>query len=156
VERIPARGEVRFINNIYFHQKLAEMPEKTKVRVAFDLCHAQSVWISDLQGRFICEAEWDGNKRAGFAESFRDQLKENRIQNRVKLAQEKIDLANAERGVIEGEVLQRVPALPSETVEPLKKVVVEAEFKQQESEEVKQLSYAETVRMLNAALKNKP
>jgi len=141
---VPNRGEVRWINNVYFHQALAELPDKTTVRVAYDLNEANQVWVSDLQGRFICEAVWDGNKRAGMPVSLKDALKEKRINGMEKRGQAKIDIANAERGnVIDGEVLQRVPVIPSEPVEPLKRVVIEGDFNKQEPAE-KQLSYQET------------
>ncbi len=144
VERVPNRGEVRWINNVYFHQALAELPEKTTVRVAYDLNDANRVWVSDLQGCFICEAVWDGNKRAGMPVSLKDALKEKRIDGMEKRGQAKIDIANAERGnVIDGEVLQRVPVIPSEPVEPLKRVVIEGDFNKQKPAE-KQLSYQET------------
>jgi putative transposase len=120
---------VRWLNNIYFHQALAELPDNTKVRVAYDLSDANQVWVSDLQGRFICEAVWDGNKRAGFPVSMIDALKENRIAGKKKRGQAMIDTADAERGnVIDSEVLQRVPVIPSEPVEQLKRVVIESEF----------------------------
>jgi len=150
VERIPARGEVRWINNIYFHQALAELPDKTKVRVAYDLHDANQVWISDLQGRFICEAVWDGNKRDAFPVSLKDKLKDERIDGMVKRAQDKIDMAHAERGnLIDGEVLARVPVIPSEPVEPLKRVMIYAEFNSEK--EPPPMSYQDTVRMLKQA-----
>jgi putative transposase len=98
VTRTPARGEIRWLNNIYFHQSLVELPTNTKVRMAYDMSDASKVWVSDLNGRFICEAEFEGNKRAGFAVSLKDSLKEKRIDNKIKKAEEKIALAEMERG----------------------------------------------------------
>jgi putative transposase len=123
VERTPARGEVRWINNIYFHQKLAELPGKTKVRMAYDLHNPNHVWISDLQGRFICIAEWDGNKVDGFAKSYVEKLADDRLNGIEKREMDKIELARQERyGPIDGEVLQRIPAIPQEVLEPLIRV----------------------------------
>lgn len=145
-ERMPSRGEVRFLNNIYFNKKLLELPAKTKVRMAFDLRDPSVVWISDLQGVFICEAVWDGNKVAGFPVSMMDDLKEKRKVRQKKSLQEKIDLVDMEDGtVIDGEVLQRVEYMPAETLEPLK--IVQADFSQQQPEE-ERLSYVETMRRL--------
>lgn len=143
--RTPNRGEIRWLNNIYFHQSLAELPANTKVSMAYDVSDASKVWVSDLNGRFLCVAEFEGNKRAGFPVSLKDSLKEKRIDGMEKRGQEKIDRANAERGnVIDGEVLQRVPVIPSEPVEPLKRVVIEGEFQKQRPEE-KRMGYLETM-----------
>lgn len=136
VDRTPNRGEIRWLNNIYFHPSLAELPANTKVRTHYDISDASKVWVFDLNGRFICEAVFEGNKKAGFAMSLKDSVKEKRIENMVKRGQEKIDRANAERGnLIDGEVLTRIPAIPSAPVEPLKRVVIDGEFQKKEPEE---------------------
>jgi len=145
VDRTPNRGEIRWLNNIYFHPSLAELPANTKVRMHYDVSDASKVWVFDLNGRFLYEAEFEGNKRAGFAVSLKDSLKEKRIDGMEKRGQEKIDRANAERGnVINGEVLQRVPVIPSDPIEPLKRVVIEGEFQKQKPEE-KRMGYLETM-----------
>lgn len=145
VERTPNRGEIRWLNNIYFHHALAELPANTKVRMHYDISDASKVWVFDLNGRFICEAEFEGNKNAAFPVSLTDSLKEKRIENMVKRGQEKIDRANAERcNLIDGEVLTRIPAIPSAPVEPLKRVVIDGEFQKKEPEE-KRMGYLETV-----------
>jgi len=61
----------------------------------------------------------------------------------IKRGQEKIDRANAERGhVIDGEVLKRVELTPAQTVEPLKRIVVDGgDF----SRQTEKLSYLETM-----------
>jgi putative transposase len=110
--RTVVRGEVKWINNVYFNRELSELPLKTKVQVHYDLHHADKVWISDLAGKPICIALWDGNKRDGFAKSKRDLIRDVRIDGIVKLAEQKVAAALAERedaNIIEGEVLVRVP-----------------------------------------------
>ncbi len=135
VERTPSRGEIRWLNNLYSHQCLAELPANIKVRMHYDISDASKVWVFDLNGRFICEAEFEGNKNAAFPVSLKDSLKEKRIENTVKRSQEKIDRANAERGnLIDGEVL-RIPAIPSAPIEPLKRVVIDGEFQKKEPEQ---------------------
>lgn len=112
VERMPTRGEVRLFNNLYFNKQLVDLPGKTKVRVAYDLHHADHVWISDLDGRFICMAIWNGNQVDGFAKSYTEQLKDNRVEGIVKREQVKIDAAYKELGYdLEGEVLTPVPVI---------------------------------------------
>ncbi len=144
--RTPSRGEVRWNNNIYFHPALAELPANSKVRVAYDLSDAKQVWVSDLNGRLICIAEFEANTTKGFAVSVIDSLKEKRIDGMVKRGQATIDKANAERGnVIDGEVLQRIEYEAPEMIEPLK--IVQPDFAQQQPEE-QRLSYLETMRQL--------
>jgi len=109
VERTVARSEVRWLNNIYFAPELAHLQENSRVRVAFDLNNAEKVWISDLEGRFICEALWNGNKRDGFEKSYRESLKGDRVRGMKKRAQDKIDLADMEGRTFDGE-LAHIPA----------------------------------------------
>jgi putative transposase len=150
VERETRRGEVLWINNIYFNQKLVELPRKTKVRVAYDMHHADHVWISDLQGRFICIAIWNGNQVDGFAKSKREKIKDARIDGMVKRGQDQIDKAYAEQGyIIDGELLERVFVEPvereapliqlfeeaKEQDEPLKQIVIDGGFNRQQPEE---------------------
>lgn len=107
VLRTPRRGEVHFINNIYFHKALEALPAKAQVRVSYDLHDAQVVWISDLDGVFICEAIWDGNKVDGFEKSFKQDLKQKRVANKRKLAKDKLDAADMEASrILEGESRQ--------------------------------------------------
>ena len=158
--RKPTRGEVRWINNLYYHPKLAELPENSKVRVAYDLHHADHVWISDLEGVFICIAVWNGNKVDGFAKSLKDKLKDERVEGMAKRGQDKIDAAYAELGYdLEGEVLTpvpvifrekeeelvEVPVIFREKEEALKAPVLVGKFNKQEDEEG---SYEDTVLML--------
>lgn len=108
-ERTVARGEVRWNNNIYFAPELMGLPADTKVRMAFDLNNAEKVWISDLEGRFICEAIWNGNKKDGFEKSYKESLKAARIRGMKKRAQDKIDMADMEGRTFDGE-LAYIPA----------------------------------------------
>ncbi len=150
-ERTPNRGEIRWINNIYFCKALEGYPAKTKVRMAYDMHDADHVWISDLQGRFIGIGIWKGNEVEGFAKSLKDHLKIMRVDAKVKAAEVKIADAEAELGnnAIDGEVLQRIPVIPQEIIpplirvpvpmqekeEPLRPVVIEGDFNRQEPED---------------------
>ncbi|OQW74826.1 MAG: hypothetical protein BVN35_09425 [Proteobacteria bacterium ST_bin11] len=146
-ERTPTRGEINLHRNIYFSKKLEELPAKAKVRATYDLRDPSKIWVSDLDGVFICEAVWDGNKVAGFPESLMDQLKENRKEGKKKRAMEKYNEAEMEgRSVIEGEVLKRIEFNAGETIEPLK--IVQPDFIKQKPEEEKRLSYLDTMKAL--------
>lgn len=116
VVRKPIRGEVRFLNNLYFHPDLANLPEDAQVRVHFDMHDARQVWVTDLEGAAICVAEFEGNKRAGMPVSLTDHLKDKRMDGIIKKAEGKIENAKAERdGILEGE-FSRLEAISAETL----------------------------------------
>ncbi|MDY4713703.1 Mu transposase C-terminal domain-containing protein, partial [Actinobacillus minor] len=82
-------------NNDYFNQKLIEV-DGEKVTVSFDIHNAESVIVRHLDGRFICEAQIDGNKRAAFPEAFMEKTRRERANRRMKLKQEQVDEIQAE------------------------------------------------------------
>lgn len=96
VLRTVERGWVRLWNNRYFAADLSRLANGTQVRVGYDIHDAQNVVIRDLDGGFICLAEWNGNRRAAFPISFRDQLAEQRAERMKQRGEEIIDRANAE------------------------------------------------------------
>lgn len=147
VERMPIRGEVRLFNHVYFNNALTEIPSKNKVRVAFDLSNAEKVWISDQQGRFICEALFEGNTCEAFPKSYTDNLKDQRIDRRLKLKEKQIEEILAEKTVIDISSLQRVELAAPIVEAPLS--VFKADFEQQEPED-KRMSYLETQRYIQA------
>lgn len=67
-----------------------------KVTVSFDIHNAESVIVRHLDGRFICEAQFDGNKRAAFPEAFMEKSRRERANRRMKLTQERADEIQAE------------------------------------------------------------
>lgn len=66
------RGEIRFRNNLYFSRDLEEF-HGDKVRIGYDIHDAERVWVRDMEGRLICVAEFEANKRAYFAQSVIEQ-----------------------------------------------------------------------------------
>ncbi|MGO4380344.1 Mu transposase C-terminal domain-containing protein [Pseudoduganella sp. RAF19] len=62
------RGEVRLFGNLYFAHALQEYHGDV-VRVGYDVHNADQVWVYDHKDRFICNAGFEANKRAYFAES---------------------------------------------------------------------------------------
>lgn len=77
------RGEVRLFNNLYFSHDLTEYHGDI-VRVAYDIHSADAVWIYDRQGRFVCTAEFEANKRAYFPEAFLEQAARKRGEGRLR------------------------------------------------------------------------
>lgn len=95
VIRIAQRGWISLFNNNYFNQKLIEV-DGEKVTVSFDIHNAESVIIRTLDGRYICDAIFDGNKRDAFPQAFVEKAREERGKRRMKLKQEQIDEIQAE------------------------------------------------------------
>lgn len=89
------RGEVRLFGNLYFHPDLEHHHGET-VRVGYDIHDASRVWVRDQQGRLICVAEFEANKRSYFPESFIQQAAEKRAKGRIKRAEAKIEEAMEE------------------------------------------------------------
>lgn len=83
VERTAIRGEVQIFNNRYFSKELVQV-EGEKVRVCFDIHDPQTVIIRRMDGSWVCDAVWDGNKVAAFAKSYVEQAKEKSIRRSVK------------------------------------------------------------------------
>ncbi|MDK2124457.1 Mu transposase C-terminal domain-containing protein [Parachitinimonas caeni] len=97
VIRTPERGVVKLFNNSYFSRELSALPRGTEVRVSFDIHDPQTVQIRTLEGVFICQAEWNGNKRAAFPLSFIENLKDQRAERKIKRGNAIIEEAEAER-----------------------------------------------------------
>lgn len=94
-ECITRRALVQLFSNSYFHKDLEHHHGET-VRVGYDIHDANHVWVRDSQGRLICVAEFEGNKRSYFPESFIEQAAQKRATGRIKRAQARIDEAEAE------------------------------------------------------------
>lgn len=77
------RGEVRLFNNLYFSGDLEEH-HGDQVQVGYDIHDASRVWVRDLEGRLICIAEFEANKRAYFPQSVIDRAAEKRAQARER------------------------------------------------------------------------
>jgi putative transposase len=89
------QGEIRLLNNIYFNRDLAPYHGDT-VRVSYSATNPARIWVYDLNGIFLAEAEWNANKHSYFAESVLEQKAYQRAQGRIKRAEAKIEEAEAE------------------------------------------------------------
>lgn len=120
VSRTPQRGVVSLFGNEYFNAELVDtLEENEKIRVRFDIHDATQVWLLRMDGRFICTAEWDGNKRAAFPVPFVEQKRADRAAGKIKRGERIIDEANAELGnTLEGDFIHEVPTMeiPSSNV----------------------------------------
>lgn len=98
----------------YFSMQLS-MYHGEKVRVAYDLDDAESVVVYDMDGRYVCHAELNGNMLPAFdVKSIREQQAKQRADRKIRLAENRIAEAKAEqRGMLEqaadlGQLLQPV------------------------------------------------
>lgn len=99
--RTVQRGWVSLYNNQYFSMDLAPY-NGLEVQVSFDIHDASSVIIRDMDGRFICEAEFDGNKRDAFPKAYVEEVRERRRKNRLRTLQKRMEEVEAEaRGTID-------------------------------------------------------
>ena len=96
VERTAARGEIQLFGNIYFSAALTEFHGET-VQVAYDIHDASRVWVYAQDGRLICTAEWNANKRDYFPVPVVAQARERRADGRLKRKQNQIAEIEAER-----------------------------------------------------------
>lgn len=95
VVRKAQRGWVKLFNNDYFNQALINV-DGEDVAVSFDIHDAEKVIIRKLDGTYICDGVWNGNKRDAFPKPFVEKAREERHQRRLKLKQEQVDEINAE------------------------------------------------------------
>lgn len=90
------RCEIALYNNRYFSNALEEFHGE-EVQVGYDVMNPDQVWVYDLDGRPICTAQWNANKRDYMPMSRVEQAREQRAAGRIARAQDKIDDALAER-----------------------------------------------------------
>lgn len=75
------RGEIQLYKNIYFSTELASV-EGEEVRVCFDIHDPHSVIVRRMDGTWICDAIWNGNKVDAFPKAYVEQLQEKRHKRR--------------------------------------------------------------------------
>ena len=100
VIRKAQRGWVSVFNNNYFNQELINF-DGQEVAVSIDIHNADAVIIRDLDGSYICDGIFDGNKRDAFPETFVEKARKERAKRRMKLKQEQVDEIQAELNPIQ-------------------------------------------------------
>lgn len=93
--RKPERGWVSWNNNHYFNLKLLDF-DREEVVIGVDIHNAESVQVRTKDGRFICEAIWNGNTREAFPVAMVEQQCKERHKRRSNLKQQQLDEINAE------------------------------------------------------------
>lgn len=90
------RGWLSVLNNNYWHKDL-EVLDGVEVVAYVDIHDASSVIIRHKDGRYVCDAVLDGNKRDAFPKTLVEQSREARANRRVKKLQDEIAKAEAEK-----------------------------------------------------------
>lgn len=80
--RKSVRGEINLFGNRYFNSDLAHFAPGIKFRVGYDIHDASKVWVRDPNGRLICIAKLDGNKRDYFPMPVVEQARIKRAEQR--------------------------------------------------------------------------
>ncbi|MEE6042632.1 Mu transposase C-terminal domain-containing protein [Avibacterium paragallinarum] len=93
--RTTQRGLIEWNNHKYFHLDLLNY-QGQEVVVCVDIHDPMWVQIRTKDGRFICNAEFEGNKRAAFPVSLVEQKQRQRAEGMKKRAENKSRLAGAE------------------------------------------------------------
>ena len=82
-ERKVRRGEIELFGNRYFSQDLSEYHGDT-VLVGYDIHNADRITVRDEDGRLICYAYWNANKRAYFPQTKVEQARQRRADGRLR------------------------------------------------------------------------
>ncbi|WP_295756110.1 Mu transposase C-terminal domain-containing protein [Undibacterium sp.] len=121
------RCEINLFSNRYYAKELEEH-HGAVVRVGYNVSNASKIWVHDSEGRFICEAGFEANKKAYFAETKLEQNARVRAQGREKLLLVKLDEVQAElEGSIAPFTLENNPS-PTLTLPLTGLELVEADY----------------------------
>ncbi|MFZ6644453.1 Mu transposase C-terminal domain-containing protein [Undibacterium sp. TJN25] len=89
VLRTVRRCEIELFGNRYFARVLEEFHSE-QLRIGYDIHNPDKVWAYDADGRFICTAELDANKRDYMPKSVIQQAREKRAAGREKRLETKL------------------------------------------------------------------
>ncbi len=84
VTRVVNRGEIKFINNIYFSHDLTEWHGEA-VHMAYDINNPGVVWVYEAEsGTLICKAQWNANQQSYMPKSVIQNAREIRAKGRLR------------------------------------------------------------------------
>ncbi|MBU2967088.1 Mu transposase C-terminal domain-containing protein [Amphritea sp. 2_MG-2023] len=90
------RGEIKFMNNIYFSHDLTEW-HREQVHIAYDINDPDAIWVYEPEtGTLICKAEWNANKVDYMPKSVMDNAREQRAMGRKRRLEVKLNEVEAE------------------------------------------------------------
>ncbi|MDR3352176.1 MAG: Mu transposase C-terminal domain-containing protein [Zoogloeaceae bacterium] len=93
--RTPRRGSIELYGNQYFRRDLVErLTDGEEVIVRYDIHNKDKVWLFRMDGVYIGDADYEGNKRHPFGgEAVIEQLRAKRAAGKIRRAEAKIDEA---------------------------------------------------------------
>lgn len=97
--RTVQRGTVSVLGQSYFSRLLTDW-HGCEVLVGYDIQDASKVYVRDPDGRLICEAGFEANKRAVVPRSYLDAAIERRHEGRLRRAQDHVNEIHAELGTV--------------------------------------------------------
>lgn len=109
LRRTVRRAVVELFGNQYFAPELEGLHGE-EVMVAYDLHDANSVLVSLLDGRQVCEARWNAHKRAYVPVSYAEQAEQKRVAGKLKRLDKHRETALAE--LDPGALIEHRPAEP--------------------------------------------
>ena len=90
VTRTIQRAEINLFTNIYFARELAEF-HGIDAQIAYDIHDPSRIWVYTPEGRFICEAQANGNRRHYMPVPVVQQAREKRAKGRLARVDAKRD-----------------------------------------------------------------
>ena len=90
VTRTLARAEIRLFNNLYFARELEEF-HGLEAHIAYDIHDASRIWVYLPDGRLVCEAEVNGNRKHYFPVPVIEQARQKRAEGRLARVDAKRD-----------------------------------------------------------------
>jgi putative transposase len=96
VLRTVRRCEIELFGNRYFARQLEEFHTE-QLSIGYDIHDPAHVWVYDEAGRFICQAELDGNKRDYMPKSVIEQARDKREAGRERRLEAKLEEVRLER-----------------------------------------------------------
>ncbi|EAP7663531.1 transposase [Salmonella enterica] len=154
VEKPVRRCEIHWLNNIYYAPELRDEHGR-KVLISYDIHDASKITVRRLDGSFICEAVWNGNKRAAFPVTAEYHKHQQRIKGMRKRAEEKLRDAEDE-GITVLEHKQPEPWIGNIYQPVGNTVTVQQVETEEEYDEQYQASFRRGVQLLAASQKKDP
>ncbi len=93
--RIPQRGWISWNSNNYFNLKLLDFDGEELV-IGIDIHNAESIQVRTKEGRFVCDAIWNGNTKEAFPVAMVEQQRKARHKRRASLKEQQLADIHAE------------------------------------------------------------
>jgi putative transposase len=90
------RGEINLFGNRYFSRALEEF-HGDQMAIGYDIHDASKVWVYDDDGRFVCNAELNGNTQPYLAPTVMERARDKRLAGRIRNAERHIEEMHLER-----------------------------------------------------------